>query len=81
MNTDALMREVQIAQFSLIETRLYLDTHPCDTEAVNALAYYSEKLSAAVDRYEKECGMLTAEGFDREDFDWVKHPFPWETEC
>jgi spore coat protein JB len=81
MMHDELMREVQIAHFSLIETNLYLDTHPCDTEAIKALEYYGERLKEAVKRYEEECGMLAVTNYDGGDFDWVKKPFPWETEC
>ena len=38
---SSLMHQVQKSQFALVETVLYLDTHP---------------------------------------YDWVKTPFPWETE-
>ena len=75
------MRQVQMAQFALIEANLYLDTHPCEGEAIKALEYYAEKLASAVKNYENECGMLRVESLDGGEFDWVKTPFPWETEC
>lgn len=80
-NRAALMKEVQIAQFSLIETNLYLDTHPCDEDAMKALDYYAEKLSDAMEKYEEQFGSLTAGSCIGTPFDWIKEPFPWETEC
>ena len=31
---DRLMKEIQLCTFSLVEANLYLDTHPCDQEAL-----------------------------------------------
>ena len=77
----SLMREVQIAHFSLIETNLYLDTHPFDCEALKALEYYSEKLACAIEKYEEEIGSLTVGAITDVPFEWVKTPFPWEMDC
>ncbi len=78
---EMLLKEVQMAQFAVVETNLYLDTHPCDEEAMKALEYYSEKLAVAIANYESECGSLYASSAEGTPFDWVKTPFPWETEC
>ena len=76
----SLMREVQIAHFALIEANLYLDTHPYDCEAMKALERYSESLAKAIEKYEENCGSLSADSITTIPFDWVKTPFPWETE-
>ena len=76
----SLIKEVQIAQFALIETNLYLDTHPYDCEAIRALEIYSERLAAAIEKYEQHCGAIFADSITDIPFDWVKTPFPWETE-
>jgi spore coat protein JB len=81
MKNAELMKNVQMAQFSLIETVLYLDTHPFDADALASLEYYSEKLAIAIEEYEAECGPLFAENSDKLPFAWVKTPFPWELEC
>ncbi len=81
MKENILMKEVQMAHFSLIEANLYLDTHPCDAEALKALEYYSEKLAVAIAKYEEECGPLFASSDTNAPFEWVKKPFPWEAEC
>ncbi|MBQ9116533.1 MAG: spore coat protein CotJB, partial [Clostridia bacterium] len=45
-----LMRDIQIASFSAIETALYLDTHPYDREAIKALSAYCAEKEAATAR-------------------------------
>ena len=80
-NKNSLLKEVQMATFSLVETNLYLDTHPYDCEAMKALEYYSDKLALAIEKYEAECGALFADSVTTLPYDWVKAPFPWELEC
>ena len=80
-NKNSLLKEVQMATFSLVETNLYLDTHPYDCEAMKALEYYSEKLANAIEKYEQECGALYAYSATSLPYDCVKTPFPWELEC
>ena len=80
-NKNNLMKEVQMATFSVIETNLYLDTHPYDCEAMKALEYYSERLANAIEEYERECGELYAGTSTAIPYDWVITPFPWEIDC
>ena len=75
-----LMKELQIAQFAMIEANLYLDTHPYDCEAMKAYEEYSERFAKAVEEYEDKCGALYADSITAIPYDWVKTPFPWETE-
>lgn len=82
-----LMRDIQIASFSAIETALYLDTHPCDKTAMEALAKYCAEKKVATARYEAEYGPITfcacsAEGAEdgRHEFSWATTPWPWELE-
>ena len=82
-----LMRDLQTACFAVVETTLYLDTHPYDKEALNALAEYCEKERLAKEAYESEYGPLTScacsaqmtDG-DRPYFSWAFPPMPWEQE-
>ena len=80
-----LMRDLQIACFSVVETTLYLDTHPYDKEALTALAEYCEKEKAAKAAYEAEFGPITScactlKESERPCFTWVLTPMPWEPE-
>ena len=54
-----LMQRVQMASFSVVETALYLDTHPYDREALKALRKYCEEKESAVLEYEDAYGPLT----------------------
>ena len=80
-NKNELLKEVQMATFSVVETNLYLDTHPFDCEAMKALEYYSEKRALAIEKYEDECGALFADSVTAIPYNWVNTPFPWEIEC
>lgn len=79
-NKDSLMRDVQVAQFAMVEANLYLDTHPDDCEAMKAFALYSDNFSRAVEAYQENCGPLFADSSGSIPFEWVNCPFPWETE-
>lgn len=63
----------QEAAFALWELRLYLNTHPCDKEA---LALFRQLREKAEDTY--------AETFLAEDYTrwaWTDDPWPWEYDC
>ena len=68
--------------FAIQETVLFLDAYPCHPEALayyHALVEQREKLLAS---YEKHCGPMTMYGNTSHDsWDWVKGPWPWETEA
>ena len=79
------LRELQIASFSAIETALYLDTHPYDSEAMAALKKYCAERDAAIAKYESEYSPITfcacstvAEEGNRAYFKWALSPMPWE---
>ena len=68
--------------FAIQETVLFLDAYPCHPEALeyyHALIEQREKLLAS---YQKHCGPMTMYGnTSRTSWDWVKGPWPWETEA
>lgn len=76
-----LMKKIQVYAFNLLETALYLDTHPDDQQA---MAYYG-KVKKAYDEhvaaYEAEYGPLSMGGNVGKGWQWVDGPWPWETEA
>ena len=63
----------------LYDIILYLDTHPCDQEALKAYRTYKHMYEEAKIHYEKQYGPLTASANDNENyFEWVNSPWPWE---
>ena len=83
MNMDQrrLMQQIYEAGFVIDDVLLYLDTHPCDEEA---LAYYESfrKLYAKlVKDYTIHFGPLRVDQVDVSNhWAWVKTPWPWEME-
>lgn len=81
-NRQKLIKEIQIASFAVVETNLYLDTHPCDAVALAALEKYSEMRKNAIKEYEALYGPIFPFNVCGNDdcYQWVKEPFPWEKE-
>ena len=80
-NRHMLMNRINQASFAVDEVRLYLDTHPCDSEA---LAYFHEmirKRNQALKEYAAAYGPLTvntAESSCADRWNWVNEPWPWQ---
>ena len=74
-----LLRNVYETGFALDDIILYLDTHPCDEDA---LAYYKaavENYKNAKMKYEEHFGPLTAiNSLDCDRWAWADTPLPWE---
>lgn len=77
----ALLRKVQEMEFVAIELNLYLDTHPCDQDALHDFNCAVEMLRKYKEKYECEYGPLLNFGFggmSGEPWQWVQGPWPWE---
>ena len=79
MNRMQMLEWVQSLCFVVVDMQLYLDTHPCDEEA---LAYYKvsvENYKNAKQKYEEQFGPLTAvNAVNCERWEWADTPLPWE---
>ena len=79
MDRRKMLEMVQALCFVVVDMQLYLDTHPCDADALafyrNAVANYEKAKRQFEDMY----GPLTAEQSLNEDrWDWADMPLPWE---
>lgn len=80
-----LQKRLSAAQFAVIETGLFLDTHPNDAAAMEAFKKYVGVYRALYKEYTEKYGPLTQ--FDSTcnnlSFDWLDNPWPWENmmEC
>jgi len=74
-----MLSKLQMLDFSIYETVLYLDAYPHDSEA---LAYYHKLLDerkVLLAEYERTVGPVTICGNVSEDrWDWIGRPWPWE---
>lgn len=72
------LSELQAMAFAIQELALYLDTHRCDTEALDLYRTYQKLYSEGMKAYVAKCGPLNhripAEGA----YSWVDDPWPWE---
>ena len=80
MNRERLLRRLQILDFAIQETALFLNSHPKDKDAMQ---YYQnalrERKSIASD-FERCYGPLTNRDNQSESWEYIKGPWPWERE-
>ena len=74
---NKMLREISVLSFTIVELTLFLDTHPCNQEAMRHFDYYNRLKKANL------YGPLTisqAKGRSQE-FQWTMQPWPWEGGC
>ena len=75
-----LLQALRVCTFALTEARLYLDTHPSDSQA---LAFYRAHEEERL-RLEKEWARLandTSTDTPNDCWDYVRTPWPWQSEA
>lgn len=77
-NQRMLLHRIMMLQFALIETALYLDTHPTDQKALAQHQIFSEERKNLVMQYEKEYAPLTLYGKGSNYWNYLNSPWPWE---
>ena len=81
MTSCGLRRRIAAYDFALVEMNLYLDTHPCDKEALELMYAYRRKREELAETYEQHFGPyeITARDVENPDrWSWVDAPWPWE---
>ncbi|MBE6806449.1 MAG: spore coat protein CotJB [Ruminococcaceae bacterium] len=77
---SAVEKRIAAYKFALYDLGLYLDSHPCDAQAMQLRCVYKERLAALIDEYEQHYGKYVVTMADVEDSwaEWVKDPWPWD---
>ncbi len=76
---EAMLKDIQAIDVYLYDLVLFLDTHPCDKEALAVYRKYNEQAKAMRKRYEDLYGPLTITYAEDENYwQWVGSPWPWE---
>ncbi len=82
MNERALFKHRILAyKFAMLETGMYLDTHPNDEKALALFALYRAKLADLIKEYECRFGPFIDTMDDVEDcnrWTWIDNPWPWD---
>lgn len=74
-----LMTLIYQAGFALDDILLYLDTHPCDSDALNYYQYVKNIYNQAVNVYTAQCGPLRKDQVKSGNYwDWITETWPWE---
>lgn len=77
----AMLRKVQQMEFVALELNLYLDTHPCDKEALHDYKCAVDLLKKYEHEYICQFGPLLNFGeqpLTADRWQWVEGPWPWE---
>lgn len=81
MNRNNLLNHINQVSFAVDDVKLYLDTHPCDQEALAYFQEYSRQRDLALKEYAKAYGPLTIDTADiscSDRWNWVDEPWPWQ---
>ena len=70
------------ATFAMQDVALFLDTHPCNEEALEYYEEYRKIREDAVREYVRQFGPLLIDGEQKTDvWLWALQPWPWKGEC
>lgn len=80
-NRKELLDYINQVSFAVDEAKLYLDTHPCDPEALDYFREFSRERNLALNEYARIYGPLTVDTAgdactDR--WSWINEPWPWQ---
>ena len=80
-----MLQYVDMVSFAVTDVTLYLDTHPCDEEALAYFRHYSKLRNQALKEYAEAYGPLTIDTNANcsQTWEWVENPWPWQAggEC
>lgn len=77
---EAIMRNIQVLSFAVLDLGLYLDTHPTCNKALCEFNKYNDALKMYTDQYEYQYGPLSIRGnnIGTYPFEWIESPWPWD---
>lgn len=74
-----LMKRLQITDFVLLETQLFLDTHPHDSMALDYYKKYAKMHVDTMMEYTQKFGpVMLPTDKEMRNWEWVEGPWPWE---
>ncbi len=75
---DTPLGELMSLDFVIAELGLYLDTHPCDTEALKLYRNFETMCKEAKEKYVELYGPLEQTQVSERSYNWLESPWPWE---
>lgn len=75
---EELLLKIQELTFACKDLNLYLDLYPNDTKTLDTFKSYNVELKKLKELYDKEYSALSAHNVNKNYFDWVNSPWPWD---
>ncbi len=77
---DELFKRISDVSFVLDELRLYLDTHPTNTDALSMFAEYQKQRAGMISDYTEKYGPIEAYCAESDPglWTWATENMPWE---
>lgn len=76
---EELMKIITESSFAMYDLILFLNTHPCDTEALCLYKDYKKIYKMAVEEYTETFGPLSSNNVRIDNkWTWIESPWPWE---
>lgn len=76
-----LLNHINAVSFAMDDIKLFLDTHPCDEEALAHFKECSRQRNEALKEYARLFGPLTPDTAihsESEKWSWIDEPWPWQ---
>lgn len=78
---EGLLHHIDMVSFAVDDILLYLDTHPCDQDALAYFEKYDRERREALEEYARLYGPLLVDfagcGCDG-NWNWTQKPWPWQ---
>lgn len=75
---QALLKKIMMADFSMHEAALFLDTHPHNKAALSFYRKMQAKREELAEQFRKEYGPLTYYEVKSSGWNWIDTPWPWQ---
>lgn len=75
-----MLDQINQISFAIDDTKLFLDTHPCHTQALEHFDQLKQRRIQALREYAKYYGPITLDTADdsADDWRWIQEPWPWQ---
>lgn len=81
-NCKNLMKKLQMVDFAIIDTILYLNAYPACPQALDYYKKLVKEREALCEVINERCGPITAmSNKSQSEWNWVSGPWPWEPEA
>lgn len=82
VDQNSLLQKINVVSFAINDCTLYLDTHPCDEEALACINELIPIRRNLLDKYSQCYGPLTIDSVTPSNkWEWAMGPMPWEGGC